>query len=112
MNIVGARYKSDALQNNRLKNDPTLGDPLPTSYAVKLRRESRYRPFPDPARQYVVALGGQTNNFFSSRLPLTILVDSSIQVDTGILVRPILINAEKRIDGGCEADSGEISLAC
>ena len=37
--IFCASYESDVLQNKRLKNDHTLGAPLPTSYAVELRHK-------------------------------------------------------------------------
>ena len=88
----GANYEGDALKNSCLNNYCPLSISYPTSYAVKFRSKCRDELFPDPARGYVIALGGQRNKFFAYRLPLIILVDSSIQVCVGILVHPILID--------------------
>ena len=40
-----------------------FGVPLLTLYAVKIRREIRDKAFPDPSRQFIVALGGQKISF-------------------------------------------------
>ena len=58
MHIFGASYELDALQNNYLENNNTLGIPLPNSYAIELRRDSWDKPFINPARRYIVVLGG------------------------------------------------------
>ena len=36
VNIFGASDESEALQDNRLKNDHPLGVPFPSSYAIKI----------------------------------------------------------------------------
>ena len=36
MDIFGASYKSDVLQDDQLKNDHPLGVPLPSLYSVEL----------------------------------------------------------------------------
>ena len=63
-NIFGASYEADALQNKYAKNDRPLRIPFSISYAIDLRREVSEKMFPDPSRWYVIALGGETNNFF------------------------------------------------
>ena len=88
----------------------TIRVPLPTSYVVDICRDRQDKTFPYVSIRYVVTLGGQTNKFFSSFLPLTILVYSSIQVDTGILVHPILIDTENRDSGGRGGNSREVYL--
>ena len=49
-------------------------------------------------------IGWENKQFFPSRLPLIILMDSYIQVYDGILMHPILIYAKECV-GGCEAKS-------
>ena len=80
-----------------------LGVLLLTLFAAELRCKSRDNHPPETERRCIVALVGKC---FSYRLPPTIFVDSSIQVDTGILVHPILIDAKKRVSGGGEANTG------
>ena len=81
-------------------------------YAAKLFCEGRDKIFPNPDKPYVLALGWQKDNFFPPSLPLIILVDPAIQVSTGILVHPILVETEERIGGGHEAEPGEVGHAC
>ena len=59
---------------------------------------------------YIIALGGHTNQIFPSFLPLTILVNSTIQMSDRILVQPILVDTKELIMGGCEAFSAVIAL--
>ena len=65
--------------------------------------------FPDTARQYVVELGWKTDKFFPPILPLTILIYSSIQVDTRISVHPILVDTEEFVIGDPEEDLEEVN---
>ena len=99
------------MQNQRLKNDRPLSVPFLTLYAVNLRIERQEENFNNPAIQYIIDLGGETNSFFPLHLSLTILVNSSIQVCARILVHPILIDAEERIIGGRKAKSWEVAVA-
>ena len=58
------------------------------------------------------SVGWEIIFFFSSCLPLTILVNSSIQVCARVLVHPILIDAEEHVGDGRDVNSLEFSLAC
>ena len=76
-NIFGVSYESDALQNNYLKNDHTLGIPLLTLYVLKLCHQSQDKTFTDLSRRYVVELLGKQTSF-PYHLTLTIFINSSI----------------------------------
>ena len=110
-NIFGDSYEADALQNTCLKNDHLLNVPFPTLYDVEIVSKVLYEPFTNPSIQYVIALGRQTNKFFLSFLPITILANSYIQMCAGILVPPILIDAKEHFSGGREAKSIEVPLS-
>ena len=109
-NLFGTSYEADALQNNHLKNDHPLGIPFLNLYDANLLHECRDKPFSGTDRRYVIALDGKTKKFLPSCLPLTILVDSSIQVYTRIFMHPILIDDEECVGSGCEVNSWEVSL--
>ena len=112
VNLFGASYETDALKNDCLKNDRPLSVSFPTSYAVKLHSECQEKPFTNPYRQHSIALGGQKNTPPPYCLPPTILVDSSIQLCSKILVHTILIDTKECISGGCVVNSCEVSLTC
>ena len=112
VNIFGTSNKLDSLQDNRLKNDHPLRISFPSSYAVKILCKGWDKQFTNKSRWYVVALGWQSDKFSPPIFPLTILLDSSIQVSTGILVHQILVETEERIVGSIDVKPGEADRAC
>ena len=68
--------------------------------------------FTDTDRRYVVMLVWQKDKFSPLRFTLTILVDPYIQVNTGILVHPILVDTEERVIVIYEADTKVFGCAC
>ena len=78
-NIFGPNYEADVLQNSRLEKDHLIIVPFLTSRDVDIRSDFQSEPFPDPARRYVIALGGETKCIFfhiachlpSSSIPLS-----------------------------------------
>ena len=111
VNILGASYKADVLQNNLLKNDQPLVVPFTTSYAIELQCKCWYKTFTKLAIYYVIALGGNVL-FLPSFLELTILVYYSIQVCDGILVHPILIDTTESVVSGHGGKYLEVAIAC
>ena len=82
------------------------------SYVVKLRCEEQGETFYQ-LKQTVLCSVGLANRIVSPPiLPLTILIGSAIQVSTGILVLPILVDTEERVVGCLEADIGVVGHAC
>ena len=93
-NTVSARGKLYALQDNWLKTNHLLGVTFPGSYAIEIRWEGWEEIFPDSARRYIVALSWKTETFYPPIFPLTILIDSAIQVISRILVHQSLVDTK------------------
>ena len=91
--FFGASYESDVLQNNRQKNDHVISIILLALYAVNLCRKILDKKTSQPGQKVNRSVGWENKKVFPSRLPLTVLVDSSKQVDTGILVHQILVDS-------------------
>ena len=79
--------------------------------SVNLHRKNPDIPIPDPSRWYVIALGGHTNQIFHI-LPLTIPLNTTIQMCARILVHPIQVDSEEIIIGEHGVIFLEVSLAC
>ena len=67
--------------------------------------------FPNSTRRCVVALGKKTDKFFTPSFPLTIIVDSAIQIISRILVHPILVDTVERVVGYLTLDFMEVCHA-
>ena len=80
-----------------IKDDHPLHVTLPSANPVKFYRQDYQKSLPDFPGRFVLALGRHTNEFFPPCLPLTVLLDSSIQVASLILVHPILVDAIKNV---------------
>ena len=61
-------------------------------------------------RKYVIALVQNSNNFFPSFLPFTVLCNPDIQVSTSILVYSVVIDAKECVVGGEEAVLWDVAL--
>ena len=93
-----------ALEDNGLENNHPFSVPIPSIDPVKFYRKKSHKYLPGFPGRCVIAVGWQTNKFFSPRLPLTVFCYSSIQMFSWILVHPILVDAIYHVVGAEKTD--------